>query len=74
MKCTACKDKIKIWQYDTMDAIEEVSPVTFRLGNYHLECYKLLIEEAEQIPSKENDKYANRLDEYYTRGLSVIIV
>jgi hypothetical protein len=72
MKCTACKENIHLHEFDTLDAIEEVSPITFRKGTYHLECYKLLIEEAEQ--TQTNNNYANRLDEYFSRDLAKIIV
>ena len=71
MKCTACQEKIEIYEFDMLNAIEEINPVTFRSGTFHLECYKLLIETAEQMKS---NNYLNRLDEYYSRDLQKISI
>ena len=71
MKCTSCKEKIEIWEFDVLDAFEEINPITFRKGTFHLECYKLLIEEAKQTPSCDVN-YENKFDEYISRDLAII--
>jgi hypothetical protein len=71
MNCTACKEKIKTWEFDTLDAIEEINPITFRKGNFHLECYKLLLEESKEIKSK-SVLYLNRFDEYISKDKALI--
>jgi len=68
MNCKVCKDKILPHEYDSLQAFQAISPVTFRKANFHSFCYGLELEEAEQTESKSID-YKNRLDEYLTKDL-----
>jgi hypothetical protein len=68
MNCTVCHTHITPQDYDILDAFEEVSPITFRKGNFHRYCYGLLIEQAEETPS---EGYTNRMDEFYDKDKSI---
>ncbi len=65
MICCACKHTIEIHDFDLGNSFEAISPATFRKGNFHSECFELLVEVAKDTPSKKQD-YGNRYDEYLT--------
>lgn len=72
MKCKCCGDIIEWHEFDNLEAFKERDPVDFKIGNFHLFCYELQVEEAMEIESNEPLKYDNRLDEYITKGLQLI--
>lgn len=63
------ENNIHIADYDNLEAFEEVSPLTFRKGNYHRHCYDTLVEEAKET---DPDGYANRWDEFIDKDLAII--
>ena len=61
-------DHIEVLELEIGDAFEEISPLTFRKGNYHRYCFSLLLEEAKETDSK-HIIYNSKYDEYLTKRL-----
>ena len=68
MRCSICKENIKIYEFDLMKAFEGINPTTFRKAVMHFDCYKDALEAIKEIESKKSH-YQNRYDEYVTTKL-----